>query len=52
MKYQTILKKHIKPRLGGCFPLAFNDALIERFANELLFEDDLAPKTVRDIIIH
>lgn len=43
--------KHIKPRLGGCFPLAFNDGLIEQFANELLFEEELAPKTVKDILV-
>lgn len=49
VKYQTILEKHIKPKLGGCFPLAFSDALVERFSNELLFEDELSPKTVKDI---
>lgn len=51
VKYKTILEKHIKPRLGGCFPLAFNDGLIEQFANELLFEEELAPKTVKDILV-
>lgn len=50
VKYQAILEKHIKPSLGGCFPLAFHDTLVERFANELLFEEELAPKTVRDIL--
>lgn len=51
IKYDTALRKHIKPRLGGCFPLAFNDGLIEQFANELLFEEELAPKTVKDILV-
>lgn len=51
VKYKTMLEKHIKPRLGGCFPLAFNDGLIEQFANELLFEEELAPKTVKDILV-
>lgn len=51
VKYQTMLEKHIKPRLGGCFPLAFNDALIEQFSNELLFEEELSPKTVKDILV-
>lgn len=51
VKYQTMLEKHIKPKLGGCFPLAFNDALMERFTNELLFDDELAPKTVKDILV-
>ena len=51
VKYKTILDKHIKPRLGGCFPLGMCDALIEQFANELLFEEELAPKTVKDILV-
>lgn len=51
VKYRTILDKHIKPRLGGCFPLGMNDALFEQFANELLFEEELAPKTVKDILV-
>ena len=51
VKYQTILEKHIKPRLGGCFPLAFNDALVEQFTNKLLFEEELSPKTVKDILV-
>lgn len=51
VKYKTILDKHIKPKLGGCFPLGFNDALIEQFTNELLFEEELAPKTVKDILV-
>lgn len=50
VKYQNMLDKHIKPRLGGCFPLAFNDALVEQFSNELLFEEELSPKTVKDIL--
>lgn len=51
VKYQTTLEKHIKPRLGGCFPLAFNNALIEQFSNELLFEEELSPKTVKDVLV-
>lgn len=51
VKYQTILENHIKPKLGGCFPLAFNDALVEQFSNELLFEEELSPKTVKDILV-
>lgn len=51
VKYKTILDKHIKPKLGGCFPLAFHDGLIEQFTNELLFEEELAPKTVKDILV-
>ncbi len=51
VKYKTMIEKHIKPHLGGCFPLAFNDLLMEQFTNELLFEEKLAPKTVKDIIV-
>lgn len=51
VKYKTMLEKHIKPRLGGCFPLAFSDGLIDRFTNELLFEEELSPKTVKDILV-
>lgn len=51
VKYKTILDKHIKPRLGSCFPLGMSDALIEQFTNELLSEEELAPKTVKDILV-
>lgn len=51
VKYQTILEKHIKPCIGNYFPSAFNNALIEHFTNELLFEENLAPKTVKDILV-
>ena len=51
VKYQATLEKHIKPRLGGCFPLGISEALIEQFTSELLFEEELAPKTVKDILM-
>lgn len=51
VKYKNILDRHIKPRLGSCFPLGMNDALIDQFANELLYEEELAPKTVKDILV-
>lgn len=31
--------------------MGMNDALFEQFANELLFEEELAPKTVKDILV-
>ena len=49
-KYDTALEKHIKPRLGGCFPLGITSGLIDDFTKELLFEAELAPKTVHDIL--
>ena len=51
VKYKNILEKHIKPRLGSCFPQTITDSLIESFANELLFEEELSVKTVKDILV-
>ena len=51
VKYESILEKHIQPRLGSCFLSAVDDALIEAFSRELLFEEELAPKTVKDILV-
>lgn len=50
IKYDTALEKHIKPQLGGCFPLGITSGLIDDFTKELLLEDELAPKTVHDIL--
>lgn len=51
IKYDTILKKHIKPKLGGCFPPGITTGIVEKFSKELLYEDALAVKTVRDILV-
>lgn len=51
VKYDTMLERHIKPKLGGCFPLGITTGLIEAFTEELLCEDDLSPKTVKDILV-
>lgn len=51
VKYEATIEKHIKPKLGGCFPLAITTGLVESFTNELLCEDELAPKTVKDILV-
>ncbi len=48
-KYDTILTKHILPKLGGCFPLGITTQLAEQFKQELLGEG-LSAKTVRDIL--
>ncbi|MDO5400339.1 MAG: tyrosine-type recombinase/integrase [Eubacteriales bacterium] len=50
VKYQTVLDRHIKPRLGSCYPLAFCDELVAGFTGELLAQA-LAPKTVKDILV-
>ena len=49
IKYDTALRRHIKPRLGSCNPQSFTTGLIDRFTEQLLFEAALAPKTVRDV---
>ncbi len=49
IKYDTILKNHIMPKLGGCFPQGITTQLAERFKQELLSEG-LSAKTVRDIL--
>ncbi len=50
VKYDTILTKHILPRLGSCLPQEFNTQLAEHFRDELL-EGGLSAKTVRDILM-
>lgn len=51
IKYDTALIKHIKPKLGGCFPMGITAGLIDGFTEELLFEEELAPKTVHDVLV-
>lgn len=51
VKYEEILRKHILRKLGCCLPWALTDALLESFTEELLLENRLAPKTVRDILM-
>ena len=51
VKYSTVLEKHIKPKLGGCFPLGITTGVIESFSQELLFVEKLSVKTVHDILV-
>lgn len=51
IKYDTVLKKHIKPKLGGCFPMGITTGVVDDFTQELLLEDELAVKTVHDILV-
>ncbi len=50
VKYRGILEKHIKPRLGGCLVQSLTSVLIEQFGHELLCEERLSPKTVKDVL--
>lgn len=51
IRYETIVIRHIKPKLGNCYPLSMNDKLIEDFTQELLIEEKLSTKTVKDILV-
>lgn len=49
-KYSINVEKHIKPKLGGYLVQALSTVLIEQFSYELLFDEGLSPKTVKDIL--
>lgn len=51
IKYSTVLEKHIKPKIGGCFPYGITTEVIESFTHALLFEEGLAVKSVHDILV-
>lgn len=51
VKYDTILNRHIKPKLGSIYPFAFTTGLIESFSRELLCLEGFSPKTVKDILV-
>lgn len=51
IKYSTVVNKHIMPKLGECCPLGFTTELMDDFIKELQFEEELAPKTVHDILV-
>lgn len=49
VKYDTILKKHILPRLGSCFPPGINTRIVEELKEEM-FREGLSAKTIRDVL--
>lgn len=51
VKYNTVIEKHIKSKLGGCFPLGINTATVDAFSGELILKDGLSEKTVHDILV-
>ena len=51
VKYSTVIEKHIKPQLGGCFPLGITTAAIEAFSSRLLSEYGMSRKSVHDILV-
>ena len=51
VKYCSVLEKHIKPRIGNCYPLALSTQTVEEFKWALLDADGLSPKTVKDAMV-
>ena len=51
VKYEAIVEKHIKPRLGSCHPASLSTGMVEEFTGILMRENGLSAKTVRDILI-
>ncbi len=50
VKYHTVIENHIKPQLGSCFVTALTSLLVEQFAYDLMHENDLSAKTVKDVL--
>ena len=51
VKYEGAIEKHIKPRLGSCYPLGMTTETTDRFSRELLDTDGLSAKSVHDILV-
>lgn len=51
IKYETILRRHIKPKLGQYTPQTLKSTQIDRFIDELISEKDMSPKSTKDILI-
>lgn len=49
VKYDTVLNKHIKPKLGGYVPLGISNDIVNTFTKDLL-DEGLSAKSVRDIL--
>ena len=49
VKYETILRRHIKPKLGSCSLRKITPGVVCEFTDELL-QQGLAEKTMKDII--
>lgn len=51
VKYYAMIRNHIVPELGECFVSAITSFTVEGFSQHLLFEEELSPKTVKDILV-
>lgn len=50
VKYHTVIHNHIKPGLGRYFATSITSLLVEQFAYDLMHENKLSAKTVKDIL--
>lgn len=50
-KYMNVLERHILPKLGDCSTNDLTTGTIETFSEELFYEQELSPKTVKDILV-
>ena len=50
VKYCSTVEKYIKPHLGGYLVQSISSVIVCEFSHSLLIEDELSPKTVRDIL--
>lgn len=50
VKYETILRLHIKPVLGNYLPSGITSVVIQEFSERLIHKSGLAPKTAKDIL--
>lgn len=51
VKYQSVLEKYIKPALGSFFPDELTSQAVSNFSQQLLYQQGLSPKTVKDILL-
>lgn len=49
-KYHRVMENHIKSRLGGSVVASLNSLTVEQFAYDLMHEERLSAKTVKDIL--
>lgn len=50
VKYETAVRKHILPSLGGCPVSSLSNAMVGNFGKELLYEKELSSKSAHDIL--
>lgn len=50
IKYETVISRHILPKLGGYLPLSMNTQLVETFKQELT-DEGLAVNTIKSILM-